>query len=77
MLSTLFRLNHWNEALQLYRKILYFVKKHFKDNSRLILVEMDNYVAFLYLDLGMQEEANEVQHKILKHCEKHFGHYSE
>lgn len=77
MLSALLRLHHWNEALQLYRKILYFVKKHFKDNPRLILGEMSTYAAVLSLEFGMQEEANEVRHEILKHCEKHFGYYSE
>ena len=76
MLSALLNLNHSNEALQLYRKILYFVKKHFKDEPHLILNEMTTYVAFLYFDFGMQKEASEVRHEILEYCEEHFGHYS-
>ena len=76
VLTALLNLNHSNEALQLYRKILYFVKKHFKDEPHLILNEMTTYVAFLYFDFGMQKEASKVRHEILEYCEEHFGHYS-
>ena len=76
LLSTLLNLNHSNESLQLFRKILYFVKKHFKDEPHLILNEMSTYEAFLSLEFGMQEEAGKVRHEILEYCEEHFGHYS-
>lgn len=76
MLSTLLNLNHSNESLQLFQKILYFVKKHFKDDPHLILWEMSTYEAFLSLEFGMQKEANKVRHEILEYCEEHFGHYS-
>lgn len=76
LLSTLLNLNHSNESLQLFRKILHFVKRHFKDEPHLILNEMSTYEAFLSLEFGMQEEAGKVRHEILEYCEEHFGHYS-
>ena len=76
MLSALLNLNHSNESLQLHRKILYFVKKHFKDESHLVFNEMGTYEAFLSLEYGMQKEANKVRHEILKYSEEHFGHYA-
>ena len=76
MLSALLNLNHSNESLQLFQKILYFVKKHFKDEPHLILWEMSTYSAVLSLDFGMQKEASKVRHEILEYCEEHFGHYS-
>lgn len=76
MLSALLNLNHSNESLQLHRKILYFVKKHFKDEPHLVFNEMGTYEAFLALEFGMQKEANKVRCEILKYSEEHFGHYS-
>ena len=76
ILSALLNLNHSNESLQLHRKILYFVKKHFKDEPHLVFNEMSTYEAFLSLEFGMQKEANKVRHEILRYSEEHFGHYS-
>ena len=76
MLSALLNLNHSNESLQLHRKILYFVKKYFKDEPHLVFNEMGTYEAFLSLEYGMQKEANKVRHEMLKYSEEHFGHYS-
>ncbi|MBQ3444022.1 MAG: hypothetical protein IJG33_12350 [Selenomonadaceae bacterium] len=76
MLSALLNLNHSNESLQLHRKILYFVKKYFKDEPHLVFNEMGTYEAFLSLEYGMQKEANKVRYEMLKYSEEHFGHYS-